>query len=92
MLDSGFDGAEKQCPTAITPFKKPKEKELSESKKAVNTGISKKRAIIENVFEMIKRLRIIREKIRIKGFDRRNLVMKVATAIHNLRIKGKKTN
>jgi hypothetical protein len=92
LLDSGFDGAEKQCPTAITPSKKPKEKELSESKKAVNTGISKKRAIIENVFEMIKRLRIIREKIRIKGFDRRNLVMKVATAIHNLRIKGKKTN
>ena len=89
LLDSGFEGAEKQCPTAITPFKKPKGKELSESQKAVNTGISKKRVIIENVFEGIKRLRIIREKIRIKGFEKRDLVMQVATAIHNLRIEYK---
>lgn len=89
LLDLGFEGAEKQCPTAITPFKKPKGEELSESKKKVNTGISKKRAIIENVFEMIKRLRIVRDKIRIKGVDKRHLVMRIATAIHNLRIKYK---
>jgi hypothetical protein len=82
LLDSGFEGAEQQCQTVVTPFKKPKGKELSDSKKAVNTGISKKRAIIENVFEMIKRLRI-------KGFDKRNLIMKIATGIHNLRIKNK---
>jgi preprotein translocase subunit Sss1 len=89
LLDSGFEGADKQCPTVITPFKKPKGKELSESKKNVNTGISKKRAIIENVFEMIKRLRMIRDKIRIKGFDKRHLVMRIATGIHNLRIRYK---
>jgi hypothetical protein len=89
LLDSGFEGAEKQCSTVITPFKKTKGKELSDSKKDINTGISKKRAIIENVFEMIKRLRMIRDKIRIKGFDKRHLVMRIATGIHNLRIRYK---
>ena len=89
LLDSGFEGAEQQCQTVVTSFKKTKRKELTDSKKAVNTGISKKRAIIENVFEMIKRLRIIRDKIRIKGFDKRNLIMKIATGIYNLRIKHK---
>lgn len=85
LLDLGFQGAEKDCPSAILPFKKPRSKELSKLRKSVNKGISKERVLIENVFARMKRLKIIRNKIRLRSYQARHMVIMVAAAIHNLR-------
>jgi hypothetical protein len=43
LLDSGFEGAEHQCPTVVTPFKKPKGKELTDSKKTSTRASARKK-------------------------------------------------
>lgn len=85
LLDLGFQGAEKDCDSAILPFKKPRNKELSKLQKSVNSGISKERVLIENVFARMKRLKIIRNKIRLASSQARHMVIMLAAGIHNLR-------
>jgi hypothetical protein len=85
LLDLGFQGVEKNCPSAVLPYKKPKNKELSELKKSVNKGISKERVLIENVFARMKRLKIIGSKIRLRSCQVRHMVIMLAAGIHNLR-------
>lgn len=85
LLDLGFQGAEKACPSVILPYKKPKNKELSKLQKSVNKGISKERVLIENVFARMKRLKIIRNKIRLRSSKARHMVIMLAAGIHNLR-------
>lgn len=85
LLDLGFQGAEKDCPSAILPYKKPKNKELSELQKSINKGISKERVLIENVFASMKRLKIISYKIRLRSCQDRHRVIMLAAGIHNLR-------
>lgn len=85
LLDLGFQGAEKDCQNAILPFKKPKNKELTDLQKSINKGISKERVLIENVFASIKRLKIIRNKVRLKSSNARHLIMMLAAGLHNLR-------
>ena len=85
LLDLGFQGAEKDCPSVILPFKKPKNKDLTKLQKSVNKGISKERVLIENVFARMKRLKIIRNKIRLRSAQARHTVIMIAAGIHNLR-------
>lgn len=85
LLDSGFQGVEKTCPSAILPYKKPVKKELSKLQKSINKGISKERVLIENVFARMKRFKIIRNKIRLRTTKARHMVMMLAAGIHNLR-------
>ncbi|WP_159474142.1 transposase family protein, partial [Dyadobacter sp. 3J3] len=90
LLDLGFQGAEKDCPCAILPFKKPKKRELTDLQKSINKGISKERVLIENVFSSIKRLKIVRNKVRLKCSKARHLIMMLAVGLHNLRNKFRK--
>lgn len=90
LLDLGFQGAEKDCPCAILPFKKPRNKELTDLQKSINKGISKERVLVENVFASIKRLKIVRNKVRLKCSKTRHLIMLVAAGLHNLRNKFRK--
>ncbi|CAG4999803.1 hypothetical protein DYBT9275_02310 [Dyadobacter sp. CECT 9275] len=85
LLDLGFQGAEKTCPSAILPYKKTAKKELSKLQKSINKEISKERVLIENVFNRMKRFSIIRNKIRLRSDHARHLVMMLAAGIHNLR-------
>lgn len=86
LTDLGFIGIEHDFPNAIFPFKKPRKAELTQVQKEINRIIGKLRVRIEHAFSGIKRLKIIRNKIRLKSYDARDRMMRIATAIHNLRI------
>ena len=90
LADLGFLGADKDCPNIVMPFKKPKGAELTEQQKLINTAISSARVIIEHAFAGVKRLKIIRDKIRVKGSRIRDEMMFIATALHNFRLYNRK--
>lgn len=90
LADLGFFGADKSHPNIVLPFKKPKGAELSESHKIINQFIARARVVIEHAFAGIKRLKIIRNKIRLKGWQARDRMMHIATALHNLRVLNRK--
>ncbi len=85
LVDLGFLGIDRLNDNVIIPHKKPKGVELI-LQKNINKGIAKVRVTIEHAFAGIKRLKIIRNKIRLKTAKSRDKVMKIATAIHNLRV------
>ncbi len=65
VMDLGFLGAPEEHPTAILPIKKPKGKKLNKIAKQFNQRLASARVKIEHAFAGIKRLKIIRQKIRI---------------------------
>lgn len=86
LVDLGFVGAEKDHPNVILPYKKPKNKTLSSLQKDINRAIGSARVTVEHGFSGVKRLKIIRNKIRLKSYQVRDQVFKIAVALHNLRI------
>lgn len=90
LMDLGFLGAENDRIDVILPFKKPKKGKLSIIQKQLNQALNSLRVTIEHAFGSIKRLKIIREKIRLKGYDKREIVMKIAVALHNFRTTSRK--
>jgi hypothetical protein len=84
--DTGFQGYKPENVTIIQPIKKPKGKELTQEQKANNKAISSKRVLIEHVIGGVKILRIIKDEIRIYNETVRNMIMKIACAIHNLKV------
>jgi len=89
LLDLGFQGVDETGSTMI-PFKKPREQELGVVKKQINRAMSKLRVKIEHVFAGLKRLRMLKEKIRIPSYYKRQIIVKIAAAIHNLRVEIRK--
>jgi hypothetical protein len=87
--DTGFQGYSPENIKIIMPTKKPKGKELTQEQKDKNKEISSKRVLVEQAIGGVKILRIIKDEIRIYKEITRNLVMKIACAIHNLKIKYK---
>lgn len=70
------------------PFKKPKGGQLTEGQKIYNTILSSTRIVIEHANSGIKRLRMIKDAIRIHNSHLRDCVRVVACGLHNLRVKG----
>lgn len=83
FLDLGFLGVDQDI---ILPFKKPKGKELNPVQKQLNRAISTLRVKIEHAFSGMKRLKMIRNKIRIPDYGKRQIIVKIAAAIHNFRL------
>ena len=86
LADLGFVGIEKGRPNAILPFKKSPGKELTALQKQINKAIGSARIRVEHAFSGVKRLKIIRNKIRLKTYQVRDQVFKIAAALHNLRV------
>ena len=86
LADLGFQGIQHDYPNVILPYKTPKNGKLTKLQKQINRVISSFRVRIEHAFAGIKRLKIIRNKIRLKTDDIRDSVMMIATAHHNLRV------
>jgi hypothetical protein len=87
LQDTGYQGYNPKNSTIIMPTKKPKGKELTQEQKDKNKEISSKRVLIEHAIGGVKILRIVKDEIRIYKESTRNLLMKTACAIHNLKIK-----
>lgn len=86
--DTGFQGYEPVSDVVIVqPFKKPKNGEFTEMQKWFNQWVSARRIVIEHAIEGIKRCRIIKERCRL-SYSKRDDIVAIATALHNLRVKS----
>lgn len=90
LVDLGFLGIEKSYPNVMMTYKKPKNGELTREEKKINRIISQLRIRLEHAFGGIKCLKIIRNMIRLKSSDIRDQMMRIATALHNLRFTFRK--
>ena len=70
------------------PCKKPPKQELSFSKKLFNKMLSSTRVVIEHAHSGIKRLRIVKDPIRLRCPWFRDTVLVVACGLHNLRVRS----
>ena len=86
LADLGFQGIEREHINAILPYKKPKGKELTPLQKQINHAIGSARVKVEHAFSGVKRMKIIRNKIRLKTYQIRDQVFRIAVALHNLRV------
>ena len=66
LADLGFVGADKEYSNIILPYKKAKNKDITELQKVINKGIGAVRVKVEHAFNGVKRLKIARNKIRLK--------------------------
>jgi hypothetical protein len=69
LVDLGFQGINPENVMVVMPEKKPKGKGLSVQQKAINTLISSIRVKVEHDIAGIKRCRIIRNQVRLHGWE-----------------------
>jgi hypothetical protein len=86
--DMGFIGHNPEGIIVEIPFKKPKNKELPFSQFIYNRLLSGTRIVIEHANSGVKRLRIIKDTVRIHSTEIRDKIMSIACALHNLRTKS----
>jgi hypothetical protein len=85
--DLGFMGFTLDKVTVLMPYKKPKGCLLTHVQKVENSVISSYRVRIEHVISSVKRCRIVKEKCRLGCSIIRDMVMEVACALHNFRVR-----
>ena len=86
--DLGFVGHEPAGVMVEQPFKKPKNAELSFGKKIYNKIFSATRIVSEHANSGFKRLRMMKDVLRIHDFGVRDMLRTVACALHNLRVRA----
>lgn len=87
LQDLGFVGFTLQAIEITMPHKKPRGRELSAEQKAENRLIAHLRIRIEHIICSIKRLRIVKDTIRLWKDTARDMVMEVCVALHNFRLR-----
>ena len=86
LADSGFQGYEPEGgPELCLPVKKPRNGELSDYDKMYNKLLASLRVKVEHVIAGIKKLRIVKDQIKLKSDQSRDRVMLIAAALQNLR-------
>jgi hypothetical protein len=83
--DTGFQGYAPEGVIIKQPKKKPRGKELTKEEKEANRELSRVRVVIEHLISGVKRLRIVKEEMRLKVEDISDDVMEVACGTHNFR-------
>ena len=86
-LDSGFEGFNPENAEINRPKKKPKGRELTVIEKKSNQQISSTRVKVEHAIGNCKVFRIVKEEIRSFKDDFRDLVMILACALSNFKLK-----
>jgi hypothetical protein len=86
--DTGYQGYRPEGVTIIQPTRKPRGKELTDQQKQRNRAVSRDRVIVENALSGVKRLRILKDRIRLKCCQARDRLMSIGCALHNLRVKS----
>jgi DDE superfamily endonuclease len=92
LLDLGYVGFDATNAQLMMPCKKPKNGELTQEEKKINQYLAHLRVPVEHHISSVKRLRIVKEKIRLKGDQNRDRVMLIACALHNFRTTHRKKN
>jgi len=86
LLDLGFVGYQPEGAQTILPCKKPAHGVLSEYDKLYNRLLASIRVKVEHVIAGVKRIRIVKDKIRLRREHIRDQVIVIASGLHNLRI------
>lgn len=86
--DSGFIGHAPEGVLIEQPFKKPRNGELTFAQKLFNKMLAGMRVVIEHANSGVKRIKIVKDKIRLHTTEIRDSVMVVACGLHNLRVKN----
>lgn len=86
--DLGFPGHRPPGVLIEMPHKKPPKGELTFSQLLYHQLLRPWRVVIEHVHSGIKRLRMVRDKLRLRGDWFRDTVMVVACGLHNLRVRS----
>lgn len=85
LLDLGFQAYSAPGAQPCLPVKKPPKGELSELDKMYNRLLASLRVTVEHVIGSVKRIRIVKDKIRLHSDQVRDRVMLIACGLHNLR-------
>lgn len=83
--DTGFQGYAPKGVIIKQPKKKPRGLELTTAEKAANRELSRVRVVIEHLISGAKRLRIVKEEMRLKVENVSDDLMEIACGMHNLR-------
>ncbi|MBW3058726.1 MAG: IS5/IS1182 family transposase [Spiroplasma poulsonii] len=85
IVDSGYQGIQKNHNNVLIPTKKTKKNPLNKEQKQYNRLVSKMRIIIENIFAILKKFKIITEKYRNR---RKRFVLRfnLIASIYNLQL------
>lgn len=86
MQDLGYLGYYPEKVRVVMPEKKQKNQKLSQEDKAYNRLISSMRVTVEHVMAGVKRLRVVKEKLRLRTEEIHDRIMLIACGLHNLRI------
>lgn len=86
LLDLGFIGYEPEGAQTVLPIKKPHHRELNQVDKGYNRLLASVRVQVEHVMAGVKRIRIVKDKIRLHSEIIRDKVMLIACGLHNLRM------
>lgn len=86
MQDLGYTGFAPQGVRIVMPEKRQKNEELAREDKSFNRLVASIRVSIEHAIAGVKRLRLVKEKIRLRRNHVKDQVMLIACGIHNLRI------
>ena len=86
LLDLGFMGYKAEGAQVCLPVKKPRNGELTAYDKLYNQLLASLRVAVEHTIGAVKRIRIVKDKIRLHGQVARDQVMLIACGLQNLRI------
>jgi len=84
--DKGFQGFAPPFVTVHQPTKKSKDAPLSDDQRAANRAIAQKRMRVEHVIASLKRLRLVKDKLRLWKADVCDHIIQIAAALHNFRL------
>jgi hypothetical protein len=83
--DTGFQGYAPAGVSIKQPKKKPRGADLTQAEQAANRELSRVRVVIEHLISGAKRLRIVKEEMRLKVENISDDLMEIACGAHNYR-------
>ncbi len=86
LLDLGYVGYKAANLIAILPHKEPRKTELTLVQKQQNTEYSSERVCNEHTTKGIKRLRIVKDTLRLNSYDYAGILFQNTCALHNFRV------
>lgn len=87
LQDLGFVGFTIEGVETTQPHKKPRGGELTQEQKAQNRQIAHRRVRIEHIICSIKRLRIVKDTVRLTKDTARDMLMEICVGLHNFRLR-----
>ena len=85
IVDSGYQGLQKEHANTHLPIKKSKKQPLTKDQRRANRGQSRKRILVENVLSFLKRFKIIADRYRNRR-KRFGLRFNLIAAIYNMEL------